>query len=152
MSKSLGNVILAKHFAQKYGVNVFRYLILSSSYKQVINFNEKLIQQATNYVQKIKNLFKRLNFYLYTKKIKVKNSSNLLPQAVVDCLLNDLNTAQTLFFLEEVMVLLNKSITNKVNSQEFQKTIDNFYAILEVLGFRFYLPVYDFKTRLLISQ
>src|SRR4051812_17406672 len=107
MSKSLGNVILAKHFAQKYGVNVFRYLILSSSYKQVINFNEKLIQQATNYVQKIKNLLKRLNFYLYTEKIKVGKNAVQPPQVIVDCLLNDLNTAQTLFWLEKTMVSVN---------------------------------------------
>src|SRR4051794_40318263 len=97
MSKSLGNVILAKHFAQKYGVNVFRYLILSSSYNQVINFNEKLIQQATNSVQKIKNLLKRINFYLYTEKIKMRGGSVQPPQVIVDCLLNNLNTAQALF-------------------------------------------------------
>ncbi|CAG8841094.1 12171_t:CDS:2, partial [Racocetra persica] len=29
MSKSLGNVILAKHFYQKYGANTLRYLVLS---------------------------------------------------------------------------------------------------------------------------
>src|SRR6266498_4374767 len=121
MSKSLGNVILAKHFAQKYGVNIFRYLILSSAYKQVINFNEILIQQAANYVQKIKNLLKRLNFYLYTEKTKVSKNSFLPPQAVIDCLLNDLNTAQALFFLEQSMVSLNKSIANKENNPSFQK-------------------------------
>src|SRR5947207_15480070 len=99
MSKSLGNVILAKHFAQKYGVNIFRYLVLSSSYKQVINFNEVLIQQAAHYVKKIKNLLKRLNLYIYTKKIKVEEIAKSPPQAIINCLLNDLNTAQVLFFL-----------------------------------------------------
>src|SRR5918911_3995656 len=105
MSKSLGNVILAKHFTRKYGINVFRYLILSSSYKQVINFNEKLIQQAVSYTQKIKNLLKRLAFYLYTEKIKVEKDSIYHPsQAITDCLLDDLNTAQALFWLEKAMV------------------------------------------------
>src|SRR4051794_39465542 len=148
MSKSLGNVVLAKHFAQKYGVNIFRYLILSSSYKQVINFNEKLIQQADNYVQKIKNLLKRLNFYLYTEKIKVERGEAKPPQVLVDCLLNDLNTAQALFWLEKIMVSANKVITNKENNSSFQKTIADFYAILEILGFKFDLPAYDLKTKL----
>ncbi|CAJ0761799.1 24764_t:CDS:2 [Entrophospora sp. SA101] len=71
MSKSLGNVILAKHFYEKYGANVFRYLILNTHYNQVINLSEELIQQATDYTQKIKNLLKKLNFYLYTEQIKI---------------------------------------------------------------------------------
>src|SRR4051794_20022566 len=153
MSKSLGNVVLAKHFAQKYGVNIFRYLILSSSYKQVINFNEKLIQQADNYVQKIKNLLKRLNFYLYTEKIKVvKNATLQPPQAIIDCLLNDLNTAQALFWLEKTMVSVNKMITQKENNSEFQTTIADFFFMLNLLGFKFELPPYDLKTKLLIYQ
>ena len=62
MSKSLGNVVLAEHFVQKYGPNTFRYLILNSHYNQVINLSEELIQQAADYTQKIENLLKKLNF------------------------------------------------------------------------------------------
>jgi cysteinyl-tRNA synthetase len=65
MSKSLGNVILAKHFYQKYGPNVLRYIFLNSHYNQVINFNETIIQQAIDYTQKIKNLLKRLKLHFY---------------------------------------------------------------------------------------
>src|SRR5271154_2889105 len=152
MSKSLGNVILAKHFAQKYGVNIFRYLILSSSYKQVINFNEKLIQQAVNSIQKIKNLLKRLNFYLYTEKIKVEGGAARHPQTIVDCLLNDLNTAQALFWLEKTIVSVNKMITQKENNPAFQTTITDFFFMLDLLGFKFKLPPYDLRTKLLIHQ
>ena len=63
MSKSLGNVILAKHFYQKYGSNVLRYIIFNSHYNQLINLDQELIQQNLNYVQKINNLvaeFRRL--------------------------------------------------------------------------------------------
>ena len=65
MSKSLGNVILAKHFYEKYGSNALRYLILNTHYNQVIYLSEELIQQATDYIQKIKNLLKKLNFFLF---------------------------------------------------------------------------------------
>ena len=71
MSKSLGNAFLAKHFYQKYDANILRYLILNSNYNQVINFSEELIQQSVDYVNKIKNLLKKLNFYLYTNRIMV---------------------------------------------------------------------------------
>ena len=65
MSKSLGNVVPAKQFYQKYGPNVLRYIFLSSHHNQVINFNETIIKQAVDYTQKIKNLLKRLKLYFY---------------------------------------------------------------------------------------
>src|SRR5436309_9821255 len=109
MSKSLGNVILAKHFVKKYGSNVFRYLILNTHHNQVINLSEELIQQAIDYTQKIKNLLKKLNFYLYVEKIKItepattkrEEMQSILGKQIVNSLLNNLNTVKVLFFLEQ---------------------------------------------------
>src|SRR5438128_11761148 len=101
MSKSLDNVILAEHFAQKYNSNTLRYLILNSHYKQVINLSEELIQQATDYLQKIKNVFKKLNFYLYTEKIKITKQKAPEEEKIIACLLDNLNTVKVLFFLEQ---------------------------------------------------
>ena len=70
MSKSEGNIILAKDFYQKYGANTLRYLFLNTHHNQIINFNEKLVQKAENYIQKIKNLLKKLNFYLYINRME----------------------------------------------------------------------------------
>src|SRR5688572_23602460 len=97
MSKSLGNTIFAQSFAQQYGANVFRYLVLNSSYNQVINWNEKLIQQAIDYLQKIKNLLKRLTFYCYIEKIKIIPQQTKKKTETINSLLNNLNTAKVLF-------------------------------------------------------
>src|SRR6185295_11704125 len=103
MSKSLGNVISAKHFCQKYGANILRYLILNAQYNQVINLSEELIKQATDYIQKIKNLLKKLRFYLYLNKIKIGVQKTTLQQEIVNNLLNNLNTVKVLFFLEQII-------------------------------------------------
>src|SRR3954454_7154816 len=114
MSKSLGNVILAKHFYQKYGANVLRYLIFNTHYKQVINLSEELIQQAADYIQKIKNLLKKLNFYLYTEKIEITaNHDKPKIVEIINSLLNNLNTVKVLFFLEQTISYLNKIIDRK---------------------------------------
>ena len=127
MSKSLGNVILAKHFYQKYDANTFRYLILNSHYNQVINLSEELIQQATDYIQKIKNLLKKLNFYLYLKKLKITPQEPTKKEEVINALLNNLNTIKVFFFLEQTINSLNKSIDKKESdSKELQKMVDNF--------------------------
>src|SRR6185312_6379486 len=153
MSKSLGNVILAKHFAKKYEANALRYLILNTHYNQVINLSEELIQQAIDYIQKIKNLLKKLNFYLYVEGIKITRQEIPRKKEIIDSLLNNLNTIKVLFFLEQTINSLNKSIDKKENdSEELQKMVDDFYFILDLLGFKFDFIPYNFATKLLIKQ
>src|SRR5436305_839809 len=103
MSKSLGNVILAKHFYQKYGANVLRYLILNSHYNQVINLTEELIQQTVDYVRKITNLLKKLNFYIYLSKINFsrKNKEVQVYKEIIRSLLDNLNSVKVLYILEK---------------------------------------------------
>jgi cysteinyl-tRNA synthetase len=177
MSKSEGNVILAKDFCQKYGANTLRYLFLNVHHNQAINFSEKLIQQAENYVQKIKNLLKKLNFYLYintmensvtehnykpTKERKLIqiNRQFELSQEAIKNLLNNLNTIKVLYLLEQLIYSLNKTIDLSVSKGEkktfennnFTQNTDDFYFILDILGFKFDLPSYDLKTKLLIKE
>ena len=153
MSKSLGNVILAEHFAQKYGTNAFRYLVLNSHYNQVINFSEELIQQAVDYTQKIKNLLKKLNFYLYTEKIRITEHETPNMSKIIDNLLNNLNTIKVLFFLEQTINLLNKIIDRREkDSEELQKRTSDFYFILNLLGFKFNLIPYNLITKSLIRK
>src|SRR4051794_26121069 len=153
MSKSLGNVILAEYFAQKYDPNTLRYLILNSHYNQVINLSEELIQQAVDYIQKIKNLLKKLNFYLYTEKIKFTKQKSFQREEVISSLLNNLNTVKTLFFLEQSINLLNKVIDKKESDREqLLEAVSNFYFILNLLGFKFSLTPYNSETKLLIKN
>jgi len=153
MSKSLGNVVLAEHFVQKYGPNTFRYLILNSHYNQVINLSEELIQQAVDYTQKIENLLKKLNFYLYIEKIKVTPQETSTSEQIINNLLNNLNTIKVLFFLEQIINSLNKSIDKKEkDDKELQKIISDFYLTLDLLGFKFDLTTYDPEVKLLIEK
>src|SRR4051812_29332793 len=112
MSKSLGNVVSSKHFYQKYGANVFRYLVFNTHYNQIINFSEELIQQSVDYVQKIKNLLKKINFYFYINKIDIPKNKNgsKRHKEIIQCLLNNLNTIKVLYLLEEIITFLNKSV------------------------------------------
>ncbi len=48
MSKSLGNMITMREFLTNYPGEVFKYLILSSHYRSVIQFSKKTVQQAVS--------------------------------------------------------------------------------------------------------
>ena len=57
MSKSLGNIILVNDLTQKYHGEVIRLALLSSHYRQGLDWNEKVIHQAKKLLDKAYNLF-----------------------------------------------------------------------------------------------
>ena len=156
MSKSLGNIILAKHFYQKYGSNALRYLFLNSRYNQVINFNEKLLQQAQDYIQKIKNLLKRLKLYFYWQKITINqqeiNKNNQFYQEIINALADNLNTIKVLYYLDEIIYRLNKELDKQKKEKLIQELTGIFYFVLEILGFKFELTDYNWQIRYLLNK
>ena len=53
MSKSLGNVFSARDFLSTYGGEMARYLLLSVHYRTIIDFDEKLIENAMSSLTRI---------------------------------------------------------------------------------------------------
>ena len=161
MSKSLGNVILAKHFYQKYGSNTLRYIFLNSHYNQVINFNEMIIQQAVDYTQKIKNLLKRLKLYFYWQKISINreeiDKNNEFYKIIVQALVDDLNTIKVFYYLDKIVYRLNKELDRqeKVKQKEgnlIQELNSILCFTLDILGFKFELVNYDSQIYYLLDK
>ncbi|CAH1756021.1 14097_t:CDS:2 [Entrophospora sp. SA101] len=151
MSKSWGNVILAKHFYQKYGANVLRYLFLNSHYNQVINFNEKLLQQAQDYTQKIKNLLKRLKLHFYWQKIIINqqkvNKSNPFYQEVIQALANNLNTIKVFYYLEGIIYRLNKELDKQKEANLIQELTAGIALLGKIFLVATGLQVFEDKIR-----
>ncbi|SRR5258706_8000663 len=158
MSKSLGNVFLAKDFFSKYGANAFRFLILNTGYNQTINLEENLIIQANDYIEKIKNLVKRLRFYLHTRKIKLSKSNGSKKEGtenqkkVIESLLENLNTVKVLYILERIIHLLNKNLDKNENNEGLIDNIEDFFFTINILGFNFNLSNYSPKIKKLIGE
>jgi cysteinyl-tRNA synthetase len=151
MSKSLGNVISAENFAQNYDTNAFRYLVLNTHYNQVINLSDELINQATDYIQKIKNLNKKLKFYFYQKKLKIIEQENYIREKIINSLLDNLNTVKALYFLEQIITSLNKFIDQN-DDVNLQKNVSDFYFVINILGFGFDFSPYDNSIEALINE
>ena len=60
MSKSLGNIILVNDLTQKYHGEVIRLALLSSHYRQGLDWNEKVIHQAKKLLDKLYDLNEEL--------------------------------------------------------------------------------------------
>ncbi len=61
MSKSLGNIIPIREVLKKYDARVLRYLYISSHYRSLINFDDELLEQSKNSLQ-------RLNDFMFSVK------------------------------------------------------------------------------------
>ena len=94
MSKSLGNVILVKDLSNEYHGEVIRLALLSSHYRQGLDWNEKVIHQAKKLLDK---LYKILLDLELEDLVEIQNSDWINP------LMDDLNTPG---FIANINVLI----------------------------------------------
>jgi len=85
MSKSLGNISLVKDLTDSNHGEVVRLALLSSHYRQALDWNEKVIHQSKRLLDKLYNLLNEIK--------EVETSKDLsLSDSFISPLLDDLNT------------------------------------------------------------
>ena len=105
MSKSLGNIILVNELTQKYHGEVIRLALLSTHYRQALDWNDNLIHQAKKLLDKLYSLLNELN--------DVKESKEP-DNDLIEILLDDLNTPG-------LMANINKLLKNAESLEEGDK-------------------------------
>ncbi|MBL6857637.1 MAG: cysteine--tRNA ligase [Pelagibacteraceae bacterium] len=102
MSKSLGNIETITDVLKRYSGQVIRLALLSAHYKQPLDWNENLLEQSKNTLQKWYELYDE-------KQNKVENNHTF------SILLDDLNTPKYFAKLHELFSLATKGDKNKKN-------------------------------------
>ena len=105
MSKSLGNIILVNELTQKYHGEVIRLALLSTHYRQALDWNDNVIHQAKKLLDKLYSLLNELN--------DVKGSKEP-DNDLIEILLDDLNTPG-------LMANINKLLKNAESLEEGDK-------------------------------
>ena len=85
MSKSLGNIILVKDLSEKYHGEVIRLALLSSHYRQGLDWNDQVAHQAKKLLDKLYKILEDLSDTIN------KESKNISPDFIAS-LMDDLNT------------------------------------------------------------
>ena len=121
MSKSLGNIILVRELTDSYHGEVIRLALLSSHYRQGLDWNDKVIHQANKLINKLYEIKDDLS------EVEVSNSTTT-DLDVISTLMDDLNTPG-------LIAELNK-IVKEYNSLEEEREITKQKLILigSVLG------------------
>ena len=99
MSKSLGNIILVKDLANEYHGEVIRLALMSSHYRQGLDWNEKIIHQSKKLLDKL---------YKILLDLKLENLVEIQNDSWIDPLMDDLNTPG---FIANVNVLVKSYLS-----------------------------------------
>ena len=124
MAKSLGNIILVKDLAKNYHGEVIRLALLSSHYRQGLDWNEKVIHQANKLINKLYKIKDDLDGIT----ISDKNENNL---DAISILMDDLNTPGLITELNNIVKEYNSSNSEKENIKSRLSLISSVLGILE---------------------
>ena len=107
MSKSLGNIILVKDLSNEYHGEVIRLALMSSHYRQGLDWNEKVIHQAKKLLDKL---------YKVLLDLELEDLVEIQDNEWINPLMDDLNTPG---FIANINVL----VKDYLSAQEEQKSI-----------------------------
>lgn len=138
MSKSLGNVLWAKDKIVEFGCNVFKWLMLSTHYRNPLNMTGKVIVGVRKEVSKVENATKNASLYLQVNQVPAHDYKKETVDAMVNALEDDLNTSLALTQILDQVKVLNQVMRVREKDND---VIATEYATLvkmgDVLGFLF---------------
>ncbi|HPP11592.1 MAG TPA: cysteine--tRNA ligase [bacterium] len=141
MSKSRGNFYTLRDLLNKgYSPVAVRYLLLSTHYRDPLNFTEVSLQQASHTVRRYNEFFRNLSFFQGTRpNASLSEKVSQARQFFINHLDDDLNISPALAaifeLIKEANIALNSSSFDAANIRELQNfllEIDQVLAILEV--------------------
>lgn len=138
MSKSLGNVLWAKDLIVEFGCNVYKWLMLSTHYRNPLNMTDDVIAGVRKEVSKVENATKNASLYLQVNHVPAHDYKKETVDAMVNALEDDLNTSLALTQILDQVKVLNQVMRVREKDND---VIATEYATLvkmgDVLGFLF---------------
>lgn len=136
MSKSLGNVLWAKDLLTELGCNVYKWLMLSTHYRNPLNFTEDVLNNVKKEVEKVENIIKQTSLYLQVNHYKSEEFCKESVDQMVEALSDDLNTSLALTQILGQVKVLNQAMRNKdKDNAMISKGYQTLLRMLDVVGF-----------------
>ncbi len=135
MSKSKGNFFTIRDIAKKYPYRVIRFFMLSAHYRSPINFSDELLAQSENGLTRIDNCAENLEFYIKNATGADTADFAAYKQKFTDAMDDDLNTADAISVLFELVKDINTALAeNKLSKESAQAAYDLLKELCDVLG------------------
>ena len=138
MSKSLGNVLWAKDMIETMGINNFKWLMLSTHYRNPLNFTQEVVNNVKKEVDKVQSAIKQGGLWLQINEVDLNVVPHQRLEEMVEALEDDLNTSLALTkILEEVKVLNQLLRQGQKDKQSIAKSYVTLNQMLDLMGFDF---------------
>lgn len=142
MSKSLGNVILAKDSIKKYGGNIVRLALISSHYRAPVKFNDDTLMMAKSELNKIETTYHQLAVFLQRHDVKLTTLKAQKIEPFVNALKDDLNVSNALTYLFDTLKNVNNELRKKdANVKQLTVYFANLQDMFYLLGLALTYPV-----------
>lgn len=138
MSKSLGNVLWAKDLLEELGVNVYKWLMLSTHYRNPLNFTDDVLNSVRKEVSKVENAIHSASLYLVTHKIDESSYDKKPVDEMVEALSDDLNTSLALTdILNQVKAVNQVMRVREKDDQLIARNYNTLVRMCDTMGFAF---------------
>ena len=135
MSKSLGNIQLAKDVISDLGANVVRWLLLSVNYRDSLNYTPETIEAAKKEIERISQVLKQAELKALTEGKSLEGSCNANYDRFLEAMNDDLNTPNAYMAVFDEVKEMNQLL--RTREPDYAKLADAYTSLrkmLEVLG------------------
>ena len=142
MSKSLGNFFTIRDIGKKYPLQVIRFFMLSAHYRSPLNFSDALVESAKASLGRILNAMSNLEDILDVAKERpltvdeeeLKNQILAYVSKFEEAMEDDLNTADAISYIFELVKLVNTNITSDSSLEVVKTAYETIGKLCDVLG------------------
>ncbi len=145
MSKSLGNFFTVREIAEEFDYEVIRFFMLSAHYRSPINFSKTLMESSKSALDRIYNCISDMEFAkdnaseretLSKAEEEYINKIKELRTKFIDAMDDDLNTADAISVIFEIVSEANKTVTieNDFSKKTIEFTVSEIRELGGVLG------------------
>ena len=113
ISKSLGNVILVRDLLNEAPGEAIRYVLLNAHYRAPLDWNDKVLQQAKNALDRMYNALRDMS----SIPLDTNDTNTDIPEAFLEALKDDLNTPKA---LAEMFALVKQANTSDSDEEKAQ--------------------------------
>lgn len=147
MSKSLGNVLWAKDLIAQLGCNVYKWFMISSHYRNPLNYSEEVIENVKKEVSKVENVVRQTSLYLQLQGVDEVSIDQDVYERMLLALQDDLNTSLALTQILECVKELNQLMRQRdKDTLAISKMYHTLLKMCDTLGFIFKGVSMDEKT------
>jgi len=142
MSKSKGNFFTVRDISKLYDLEIVRFFMLSTHYRNPINFSDEILNQSKAGLERLYNAKERLEFIISKLNNDAKNAEELkleeelssFRQRFIEAMDDDLNTADAVSVIFELAKFMNSNVNENSTKEFANKVLAEFNELTSVLN------------------